>query len=277
MSSPFSAVARNSSDLRAAHRPRGGLDDDVVEAEPVEGLHVRRPVRLVGGLEAGVGDVEGVGVLHHELASAQHAGAGTRLVAVLRLDLVEPDRQVLVGGVQVLDHEGEHLLVRGTEQVVAALAVLEPEHAVAVLAPAAGRLVGLARQQRRELELLGADRVHLLADHRLDVAQHPQAQRQPGVDAGGGPPDVARPDEQPVARHLGVRRVLPQRAHEQARHPQDHGRKANGRRYRPRTRVVSGGARPSTRTAAAAAGGAAGAAPRPSGWAGRCRRRPWPS
>ena len=35
--------------------------------------------------------------------------------------------------------------MRGAEQVVGALAVLEPEDAVAVLGPAAGRLVGLAR------------------------------------------------------------------------------------------------------------------------------------
>ena len=127
--------------------------------------------------------------------------------------------------------------MRGAEQVVGALAVLEPEDAVAVLGPAAGRLVGLARQQRRELQLLGADRVHLLADDPLDVAQHPQAQRQPGVDAGRGPPDVAGAHQQPVARHLGVRRVLPQGAHEQARHPQDHARKANGRSVRTAHRV----------------------------------------
>ena len=53
-------------------------------------------------------------------------------------------------------------------------------------------------------------------------AQHPQAQRQPGVDAGRGPADVAGADEQPVARHLGVRRVLAQGPHEQGRHPQNH-------------------------------------------------------
>ena len=77
------------------------------------------------------------------------------------------------------------------EQVVVALAVLEPEDAVAVLGPAAGRLVGLAGQQRGEQQLLGADRVHLVADDVLDPAQHPQAQRQPGVDAGRGAADVA--------------------------------------------------------------------------------------
>ena len=143
--------------LRAAHGAGGRLDDDVVEPEPVEDPDVGVAVRLVARVEPGVVDVEGVGVLHDELAAAQQAGARPRLVAVLRLDLVDRERQVLVGRVEVLHDEREHLLVRGAEQVVAALAVLEPEDAVAVLGPAAGRLVGLARQQRGEVQLLGAD------------------------------------------------------------------------------------------------------------------------
>ena len=196
--------------------------------EPVEDPDVGVAVLLVGLLEAGVVDVEGVGVLHHELAPAQQARAGTRLVAVLVLDLVDRERQVLVGRVEVLHHEGEHLLVRGSEEVVAALAVLEPEDVGAVVGPPVGRVVGLLGQQRGERQLLGAHVVHLLADDGLDPAQHPQPQRQPGVDAGRGTADVAGADEQPVARHLGVVRVVTERAHEQGRHAEEaasHGRK----------------------------------------------------
>ena len=109
---------------RAAHRAGHRLHDHVLEAEPVEDLDVGVAVRVVGLLQPGVVDVEGVGVLHHELAAAQEAGPGPRLVAVLGLDLVEAERQVLVGGVQVLDQQGEHLLVGRPEQVVGALAVL---------------------------------------------------------------------------------------------------------------------------------------------------------
>jgi hypothetical protein len=94
-------------------------------------------MRLVGPVEAGVVDVEGVAVLHHELTAAQDPGPGPRLVAVLVLDLVDPQGEVLVRRVQVLDHEREDLLVSRPEQVVVALAVLEPEDAVAVLRPAA--------------------------------------------------------------------------------------------------------------------------------------------
>ena len=120
-------MARNSSLAEPPIAPDMAVHDDVLEAEPVEDPDVRLAVRVVGLLQTRVVDVEGVGVLHHELAAAQDARPGTRLVAVLRLDLVERQRQVLVRRVQVLDQQREHLLVRRAEQVVAALAVLQPE------------------------------------------------------------------------------------------------------------------------------------------------------
>ena len=78
--------------LRAAHRARHRLDDDVVEAEPVEDPDVGVTVQLVALVEPGLVDVEGVAVLHDELAPAQQAGAGPGLVAVLGLDLVDRQR-----------------------------------------------------------------------------------------------------------------------------------------------------------------------------------------
>ena len=39
---------------------------------------------------------------------------------------------------------------------------------------------------------------------------------------GRGAADVAGADQQPVARDLGVRRILTQGAQEQRRHPQQH-------------------------------------------------------
>ena len=92
---------------------------------------------------------------------------------------------------------------------------LQAEDAVAVLLPAAGRLVRLARQQRREMHLLRAERRHLLADDVLDLAPHLQPQRQPGEDPGRLTADVPGAHEQPVAGDLGVGRVLTQGADEQ--------------------------------------------------------------
>ena len=208
--------------LGAAHGAGGGGHRNDLEAEALEDLQVGAAVRGVAGVQAGVVDVEGVGVLHDELAAAQQARPGTGLVAVLVLDLVDAQRQVLVRGVQVLDQQGEHFLVRGGQQVVVALAVLEPEDALAVLGPAVGGLVGLLGQQRREVHFLGADGGHFLADDRLHLAQHAQPQRKPGVDARGGPADVPGADQEPVAGHLGVGGIFTQGAQEQLGESKDH-------------------------------------------------------
>ena len=208
----------------AAHRPGQRGDDHVPQFHPLEHPLIRVAMRVVVVLEPGFVDVEGVRVLHHELAGTQDAGAGPRLVAVLVLDLEEQQREVLVRAVLPLHREGEQLLVRGAEHVVAAAAVLEPKHAVAVLGPAVRRLVRCPRHQSREQNLLPANGVHLLTNDALDLAQHPQTQRQPGVQAGPDGPDVAGADQQLVARHLGVGGVLAQRAQEQLGHAGDHSR-----------------------------------------------------
>ncbi len=121
---------------RAAHETVVGRDDDVLEAETLEDPLVGVALRHVRGILPLVGVVERVRVLHRELASAQEAGAGARLIAVLVLDLVDRQRQVLVRRVQVLDEEREHLLVGRGEQVVGAATVLQAEDPVAVRRPA---------------------------------------------------------------------------------------------------------------------------------------------
>ena len=66
---------------------------------------------LVGLVEPFLSDIKGIGIHHDELTTAQDAGTRTSLVAILVLNLIEAQWQVLVRGVQVLDHEGEHLLM----------------------------------------------------------------------------------------------------------------------------------------------------------------------
>src|SRR6202011_2680848 len=114
--------------------------------------------------------------------------------------------------------------VRGAEQIVTAAAILEPEHPVAVFRPAVRRLVRRTRQQRGEQNLLSANGVHLVADDALDLAQHPQTQRQPRVQTRSDRPDVACADQQLVTGHLGVGGVVSQRAQEQLGHAGDHSR-----------------------------------------------------
>ena len=121
----------------------------------------------------------------------------------------------------------------GSEQIVVAAAVLQPEDAVAVLGPPVRRLVRGARQQRGKQNLLPANRVHLVAHDLLDLAQHPQTQRQPAVQAGPDRADVAGPDQQLVAGDLGVGRVVAQRAQEQLGHAGDHSPQAYRRPESP--------------------------------------------
>ena len=128
----------------------------------------------VGLVQALIRHVKGIGILHHELAATQDARTRTLLVAVLGLNLVQGDREVLVRGVHVLDGRGEHFLVRRAQQHVCALAVLETEEVIPVLGPAVRELVGLARQQRREEHFLAADGIHLLAHNILNLAQRAQ-------------------------------------------------------------------------------------------------------
>ena len=57
----------------------------------------RRRDELVARVETLVVAIERVGVLHRELARSQDAGAGTRLVALLDLEVVEQLRQLAIG------------------------------------------------------------------------------------------------------------------------------------------------------------------------------------
>jgi hypothetical protein len=68
-------------------------------------------------------DVEGVGILHEELAAAHHAETGAHLVTELGLDLVEVERQLLVAVHFVTDQGGDHLFVGRAQHEGAVVAV----------------------------------------------------------------------------------------------------------------------------------------------------------
>ena len=99
---------------------------------------------VVREVKAGLVDVEGVGVLHDELADAQEAGPGARFVAELGLDLVPDLRELFVAAELVAGDGGHDLFVGHAEAEVCAFAVLEAEHVVAHDDPAAGLLPQLA-------------------------------------------------------------------------------------------------------------------------------------
>ena len=189
---------------RAAHHPDVGLDLIPAQARAVEDPRVGAPVKLVARGKPLLVAVQGVGVLHRELAGAQHAGARARLVAFLDLDVVEDLRQLPVGADLARDVVGERLLVGHREHVRRALAVLELEQLLDLIAP--GRLPGLGRLQHRHQHLLAADRVHLLAHDRLRPLDHPVAGRQPRIEPGAELPDRGRRGSSAGARPTPRRR-----------------------------------------------------------------------
>ena len=80
----------------AADLPRVGDHGPVLQVEALADASVGVRLVVVVLLERGLVDMEGVGVLHDELAPAQEPEAWTDLVAELHVDLVERDRQVAV-------------------------------------------------------------------------------------------------------------------------------------------------------------------------------------
>ena len=203
----------------AAHHPDVRLDLVPVQCAAVEDLRVGTAEQLVARVEAGLVPVEGVGVLHLELARPEHARARACLVPLLDLDVVEQERKVAVGAHLARDVERQALLVRQRQNMGRALAVVELEQLVDLVA--AGLLPDLGRLEDRHEQLLRADGVHLLADDLLDRGVDPVAGREPGPETGAQLADHPGSGEQAVGHRFGVGRVVAERRQEvggEARH-----------------------------------------------------------
>ncbi len=96
--------------------------------------------------------------------------------------------------------------MRRAEVVVAAFAILQAQQGVAVQVPAAGLFEELGGQQRGQQHLFGAGRYDLGAHDRLDLAQHPDPERQEAVDARTDAAHIAGAEQEDVALAGGVGR-----------------------------------------------------------------------
>ena len=180
----------------AADRPGVGAHRDRLQAHPREGAQIGHEHLVVGVDGAGLVEVEGVVVLHQELAPSHDAKARPHLVAKLPLDVIEVLRQVTVALRAVAEEHGDHLLVGRPEQHVAVVPILYAQHlgAIGVVAPTLAPQIG--RLDGRHQHFLRPRGVLLLAHDALDVLQDAKAQRQPGIDAGAGLPDQPRTQHQ---------------------------------------------------------------------------------
>ena len=96
---------------RTAHRTRHRRNDDVFQAQALKDTLVGVALILVGNIQPGIVNIEGIRILHDKFAATDQTRARTRFIAILRLDLVDSQRKILVGGILILHQEGKHLLV----------------------------------------------------------------------------------------------------------------------------------------------------------------------
>ena len=168
----------------AADRPGVGDHRDRLEPQPRKGAQIGDEHLVVGVPRAGLVEIERIGVLHQELAPAHQAEARPHLVAELPLDVIEVERQILVGAHIGAEDLGDHLLVGRAVEHVALVPVLDAQHllAVGVVAPALAPQVGRLDGRHQQLDRAGA--VLLLAHDLLDLFEHAQAERQERINAG---------------------------------------------------------------------------------------------
>ena len=225
----------------AAHHPDIGLDPVPAQAAAVEDPRVRLALEPVGTVEALLVAVEGVGVLHQELAGPQHPRARPRLVALLGLDVEKHQRQVAVGADLAGDVVRHALLVGHREDHRRPPAVLELEQLVDRVA--ARLLPVLGRLEDGHQHLLASDRLHLLAQDLLDLADRAPPGREVGPEPGAELADQPGPHHQPVRGRLGVGGRVPQRRYERlapAGHAGNLATRRTSPRSRPRTCARSG-------------------------------------
>ena len=199
-----------------ADRPRVGGHRDRLQPHARERAQVGDEHLVVGAPRGLRADVEGIGILHQELAAAHDAEARAHLVAELPLDVIEVARQIAVGPHAVAEDLGDQLLVGRPVEHFPAVPILEAQHLRAVgfvalaLMPEVGRLDG------GHQHLDGARAVLLLAHDLLDFLEDAEAQRQPRIDAGAGLADHAGAQHQLVRDDLRLFRRLAQNGQEEA-------------------------------------------------------------
>ena len=168
---------------------------------------VHRPIALVSTFGIGV---EAVCILHDELLRAHQTETRTRLITELRLDLVDRDGELTVGGYRIR-HEIRHLFLCGGAHGHHSLgAVLEAEHVRAHRIPTASLLPKFGRLQRGHENLKRTSGIHLLTHDVLDLAESAYAERHEREKPGRRLTADAGSYEQLVRIDLRILRILSQ-------------------------------------------------------------------
>ena len=194
----------------AADRPGVGDHRDGAQPHPREGAQIGDEHAVVGMPRAGVVEIERVGILHQEFARAHGAESRPHLVAKLPLQVIEIERQILVGAHIGAEDLGDHLLVGRTVEHLALVAVLDAQHLLAVVVVAAALAPQLGGLDGRHQHLDRAGAVLLLAHDAADLLQHAKAEREKRVDARGLLANHSGAQHQPVRNDLCLLRSFTQ-------------------------------------------------------------------
>ena len=177
-----------------------------IESQAREDCTVGSKHLLVGFFQAGIADVERIGIFHDEFPCPHDTKPGAALVTKFGLNLVEVGRKLLVAGIFAAHQIGNHLFMGRAEAKVTFVAVLNAQQLRTHGVPAPGFMPQLGGLDHGHGDFHGAGLVHFVANNVGDFVQDPQSHREPGIQAAGQFTDQAGPQHQLMADCLGIGR-----------------------------------------------------------------------
>ena len=195
----FAGISQHFEFMRRIATDRAGVCDDRTEFQTAAGENA--PVCIIHQfvllIETFLIHIEGVAVLHDEFAASHQAETRTLLIAVLILDLIDRDRQLLVGrGIHGNERRHQFFMCR-SQTVVSAVTILQLEHFFPIYGPASRLLPDLRRLYDRHQDLLCACLIDLLTDDLLHFLNGAESQRQVRIGTIGD-----------LSHHAGFQHVL---------------------------------------------------------------------
>ena len=138
----FAGLGQHLEFVRAGAADTAGIGGHraVIQPQAVEDAAIGIVHILVGLFERIVIAVERIGVFHHKFARTHHAETRAHFVAEFGLDMVEIERQLLVGAHFAAHDVGNHFFAGGGKAKITLVAVLQAQQLFAVKFPATGLL-----------------------------------------------------------------------------------------------------------------------------------------
>ena len=186
----------------AANRAAISAHRDCLQPHTFIAAQVTDQMAVIGVQRILFGQIEIIPVLHQEFAAPHDTETRADFIAEFPLDMIESQRQILVTADMGAEDISDQFLIGRAIEHIAAMAVCDAQHFLAViiiasaLAPKIGRLQG--RHQHRNMAC-----PHLLFMHdRLDPLENLITQRKPAIDPRAGLFDHACAQHQAVACNL---------------------------------------------------------------------------